>query len=61
MEEIAEKVSSKLGKSNAETPAELCPLVSERIKPTDSDPLDLLPSPARTQEVLDILDDQAAR
>jgi len=57
MSRIAEKLDEKLAVWDSQTASEVERMVDEIIELADHDVLDLLPSRAVVQEVLDILDE----
>ncbi len=57
MTAIAEKLDEKLGTWDRETSAQVERIVNEIIEFADGDVLDILPSRAVTQEVLDLIDE----
>lgn len=57
MTEIAEKLDEKLATWDRETASEVQRMVGEIIELADNDVLDILPSRAVAQEVLDIIDE----
>ena len=57
MTAIAEKLDEKLTTWDQETASEVERMVSEIIELADNDVLDILPSRAIVQEVLDIIDE----
>lgn len=61
MDDIAEKLDTKLSKWKPEISREVRALVSEVIDAADNDVLDLLRSRAVEQQVLDELDKPASR
>jgi hypothetical protein len=61
MDALAEKLDEKLRQWKPETAAEVRHRVAEVIELADDDILDLMRSRAREQEVLDVLDEPAAR
>jgi len=58
---IAEKLDQKLGSWDAQTASEVSRLVGEIIELADTDALDILPSRAVVQEVLDMIDEDTTR
>ncbi len=61
MDALAEKLDEKLRQWKPETAAKVRERIAEVIELADEDVLDLMRSRAREQEVLDILDEPAAR
>ncbi|MEZ5329278.1 MAG: hypothetical protein R3F19_29870 [Verrucomicrobiales bacterium] len=57
MTALAEKLDEKLATWNRETASEVERMVGEIIELADNDVLDIVPSRAVVQEVLDILDE----
>ena len=57
MEALAEKLDGRLRHWRPETASRVEEMIAEIIDLADADALDLLPSPAVQQEVLDLLDD----
>jgi hypothetical protein len=61
MDALAEKLDARLRTWGPETAAQVRALVAEMIELADNDILDVMRSREREQEVLDILDEPAAR
>ena len=61
MDALAERLDTKLRTWTAETAAQVRARVTELIELADDDVLDVMRSRAREQEILDLLDEPAAR
>ena len=61
MDALAERLDAKLRKWQPNTAAEVRERISEIIDLADQDALDIMQSRAVEQEVLDLLDEQAAQ
>ena len=61
LDALAEKLDTKLRTWKPETAAQVCERVAEVMEVADENVLEVMRSHAREQEVLDLLDEPAAR